>query len=104
MSCRCIKFASRSAIESVSSANCASSASSGKPPLCEGWYALFWELRREEREDGRRGVVGRDMGERCGRRLREFERGAEEVSISVNLDGAGGCAITNVKEIRSMIW
>jgi hypothetical protein len=35
MSCKCMKFASKSAIESVSSANCASSASSGKPPLSE---------------------------------------------------------------------
>lgn len=51
-------------MESVSSANCASSASSGKPPLCEAWYPLFCELRRDEREEGRRGVVGREMGER----------------------------------------
>jgi hypothetical protein len=29
----------------------------------------FWELRREERDDGRRGVVGRD-----GRRVREVDR------------------------------
>jgi hypothetical protein len=95
-----MKFASRSAIESVSSANCASSALSGKLPLCELWYALFCELRREERDEGRRGVVGREMGERCGRRLREFERGAEAVSIVMKLDEAGCCAITNVRELE----
>ena len=91
-----MKLASRSAIESVSSANCGSSASSGISPLCEEWYALFCELRREEREEGRRGVVGREMGERCGRRLREFDRGAEAVSILIGSDRAGCSARTIV--------
>lgn len=76
ISCRCIKFASRSAIESVNSANCGSNASSGKAPDCEELCALFCELRRDERDDGRRGVVGREIGERCGGRLRELDRGA----------------------------
>ena len=34
--------------------------------------------------------MGREMGERCGRRLREFERGAAAVvSITLEVDGAG---------------
>ena len=91
-----MKLASRSAIESVSSANCASSESSGNLPLCEEWYALFCELRREEREEGRKGVVGREMGERCGRRLREFERSTEAVSILIGSDRPGCSAGTIV--------
>ena len=87
-----MKFASRSAIESASSPNCASSASSGKPPPCEESCALFCELRKEEREEGRSGVVGREMGERCGRRLREVERDAGALSIVRGFDGAGNGA------------
>jgi hypothetical protein len=34
-------------------------------------------------------VVGREMGERCGRRLREVERGAGALSIVRRFDGAG---------------
>jgi hypothetical protein len=61
-----MKLASRSAKLSESSANCGSSESSALeevegPVLC-AWED--WELRSEDREEGRRGVVGREMGER----------------------------------------
>ena len=58
-----MKLASRSAIESDSSANAGSKASKGKfeavllPLGVSGWPSL-----REVREEGRRGVVGRDEG------------------------------------------
>ena len=70
MSCKCMRLASRSAIESASSANCGSRASSGAS-FCElvDW-AWVVEARKEEREEGRRGVVGRDVGERERVRLR----------------------------------
>jgi len=71
MSCRCIKLASRSAIESLSSANCGSSASSGALPTSP----LGCEVRREDREEGRSGVVGRETGER--ERVRDGNRGRE---------------------------
>lgn len=63
-----MKLASRSAIESESSANAGSRASSGvsdAPPKLP-----LPESRREDREEGRRGVVGRERG----RRLPEVER------------------------------
>jgi hypothetical protein len=59
---RCIKLASRSAIESASSANAGSNDSRGTPkapPKLD-----LPESRREDREDGRRGVVGREVGRR----------------------------------------
>ena len=55
-----MKFASRSAIESPSSANWSLNESRAfglpKPLVCE--------LRKDEREEGRSGVVGRETGER----------------------------------------
>jgi len=65
MICRCMKLASRSAIESDSSANSGSKASRGRGPLLD-----LPDSRREEREDARRGVVGRESG----RRVAELER------------------------------
>ncbi len=59
-----MRFASKSAIESASSANCGSRSSSGLEPLGPV------EARKEEREEGRRGVVGRDA---TGLRGREWE-------------------------------
>lgn len=51
---------------SLNSANCDSNASSGfEYKACEA----FCELRSDEREEGRRGVMGRD-----GMRVREAER------------------------------
>jgi hypothetical protein len=66
MSCKCMKLASRSARLSLSSANWGSRASRAVEAegLVEWVYEADWELRREEREEGRRGVVGREMGER----------------------------------------
>jgi hypothetical protein len=60
INCRCIKFASKSAIESESSAKAGSNASMGAsdiPPTLD-----FPDSRNDDREDGRRGVVGREMG------------------------------------------
>lgn len=66
-------------------------------------WALLWEWRKEEREAGRRGVVGREMGERGGRRLREVDRGAEAVSMGIQLNGADGYAIVNYRRARSRV-
>lgn len=55
-----MKFASRSAIESLSSANWSLKESSAVGPS----KPLVCELRKEDREEGRSGVVGRDTGER----------------------------------------
>jgi hypothetical protein len=66
MSCKCIRFASRSAIESLSSANCGSRCSK---PVGIVSFGSAVDARKEEREEARRGVVGRDMGER--ERVRE---------------------------------
>jgi len=55
-----MKLASKSAIESDSSAKTGSNASKGAsdaPATLD-----LPDSRREEREDGRRGVVGREMG------------------------------------------
>lgn len=72
INCRCMKFASRSAIESLNSAKAGSSDSSGKAevlaPRLPG--VKVWLSRREVREDGRRGVEGRDGG----LRVAEMER------------------------------
>lgn len=61
-----MKLASRSAIASLNSANCPSSALMGS-----NWALVLacCELRSEAREEGRNGVVGRD-----GIRVREVER------------------------------
>jgi hypothetical protein len=57
-----MKFASRSAIESDSSAKAGSKISKGAsemPPMLD-----LPDSRKEDLEDGRRGVVGRDVGRR----------------------------------------
>ena len=64
MSCKCMKLASRSAIESLSSAKAGSRPSRGKadacPPRLPG--VNVWLSRKDVREDGRSGVEGRDGG------------------------------------------
>ncbi len=69
ISCRCMKLASKSAMESDSSANDGSKASSGSesdaPPML-----AFQDSRRDDRADGRKGVVGRARG----LRVPELER------------------------------
>lgn len=69
-----MKFASRSAIESLSSANCGSSASRAKA----GPIPLLCNPRKDDLEEGRSGVVGRDTGERdrarSGSRVCDAER------------------------------
>jgi hypothetical protein len=68
ISCKCIKFASKSAIESESSANDGSKDSRGAsdgPPMLD-----LPDSRKDDREEGRKGVVGRDVG----RRLLEPDR------------------------------
>ncbi len=61
INCRCMKLASRSAIESESSAKAGSSDSKGNSeellPAAKPWPSL-----KEVRELGRKGVVGRDEG------------------------------------------
>jgi hypothetical protein len=67
MICKCMRLASRSAIESPSSANSGSYASSGvSSELDEAWRGLDFleDSRSEEREEGRKGVVGRERGRR----------------------------------------
>jgi len=60
INCRCIKFASKSAIESDNSAKAGSKASRGAsdaPPML-----ALPDSRKEDREEGRKGVVGRERG------------------------------------------
>jgi hypothetical protein len=60
INCRCIKLASRSAIESDNSAKAGSKASRGAsvaPPML-----ALPDSRKEDLEEGRRGVVGRERG------------------------------------------
>lgn len=73
-----MKFASRSAIESESSAKAGSSPSSGKvdDPCLE---LKFWLSRRDVRELGRRGVEGREGG---WARVAEVERLAAVESMT----------------------
>jgi hypothetical protein len=59
INCRCIKFASRSAIESESSANAGSSKSNGKAEVPD-LEVKVWLSRSEVRELGLRGVEGRE--------------------------------------------
>ena len=71
-----MKFASRSAMLSASSASCGSRASRGVTVLMLVEWAGFAEeeeARKEVRLEGRRGVVGREIGER--ERVREGARG-----------------------------
>ena len=59
INCRCMKFASRSAIESDNSANAGSRDSNAKPEEVSP-DAKPWPSRKDVRELERRGVVGRD--------------------------------------------
>lgn len=61
INCRCMKFASRSAIESDSSAKAGSKDSRGNPEEASP-VAKPWESRNDVLELGRKGVVGRDDG------------------------------------------
>lgn len=62
--CRCMKLASRSAMLSLSSAKAGSSDARGSEVLPDsGPEGVVCEARREVREGGRRGVVGRECVE-----------------------------------------
>jgi hypothetical protein len=68
INCKCIKLASKSAIESDNSANAGSKASRGAsdaPPML-----AFPDSRKDDLDEGRKGVVGRERG----LRLPEFDR------------------------------
>jgi hypothetical protein len=59
MSWKCIKFASRSVIESANSANAGSKTLSGNGA---SWSALFRaDSRKDDRDEGRSGVIGRGV-------------------------------------------
>lgn len=79
ISCSCTKFCSRSAMASLSSANPSCRPSSALALL--GALRERWVLsRRELREEGRRGVVGRERGERERSRC-EREEGGSRVGV-----------------------
>ena len=61
INCKCMKFASRSAIESDSSAKAGSKDSRGNSEE-PAPAAKLWESLREVLELGRKGVVGREEG------------------------------------------
>ena len=69
ISCRCMRLASRSAIESDNSAKAGSSESKGKLDEAPPPGVNVWLSRNDVRELGRSGVVGRERG-----RLREDKR------------------------------
>ena len=60
INCKCIKFASKSAIESENSANSGSKTSRGT--ALEFPVLALPDSRRDDREEGRSGVVGRERG------------------------------------------
>ena len=76
INCMCIKFASKSAIESESSAKAGSRDSRGNAEEVLPPGVNVWLSRSEVREPGRRGVVGREGG-----RLREEDLFAVLFSI-----------------------
>ena len=81
INCKCMKLASKSAIESDSSAKDGSSDSRGAldgPPTLD-----LPDSRKDEREEGRNGVVGRDVGLRLLEpdRLALLSRGVSEADI-----------------------
>ena len=85
INCKCMKFASRSAIESESSANAGSSDSRGeKEVLVPG--VKVWLSRREVRELGRSGVDGREGGFRVA----DVERLGAEGSIVAKVERGTG--------------
>jgi hypothetical protein len=101
ISCSCTKFCSRSAMASLNSANPSCSPSSA---LEEAALRERWALSRSElREDGRRGVVGRERGERERRRW-EREDGGSRVGV---VDDIGGCCVVRCEvqqPVCSVLW
>ena len=96
ISCSCTKFCSRSAMASLSSANPSCSPSSA---LDEAALRERWALSRSElREDGRRGVVGRERGERERRRW-EREDGGSRVGV---VDDIGGSCVVR-REVQQSV-
>lgn len=94
-----MKFASRSAIESLSSANCGSSASSAKA----GATPLLCDPRKDDLEDGRSGVVGRETGDRdrarSGSLLCDAERGCSILSpVSETKNIVAGRTVQHLEE------
>lgn len=85
ISCRCMKLASRSAMESASSANAGSRASMADlPPLIGLTYpAPLVPSRKDDLELGRKGVVGREEGPLW----REAERCALPASMALSSPG-----------------
>ena len=76
INCKCMRFASRSAIESENSAKAGSSESKGNADEAAPPGVKVWLSRNEVRELGRRGVVGLEGGQ-----LREEEVLAVLVSM-----------------------
>ena len=102
-----MKFASRSAIESLSSANCGSSASRAKA----GATPLLCDPRKDDLEDGRRGVVGRETGDRerarSGSRLCDAERGCSMLwPVSETMKIVQGRSAQSLEErfVRAQAW
>ena len=91
-----MKFASRSAMLSLSSAKAGSRLARGNSVLAlpEG---VVWEARRLVREGGRRGVVGRE-----GRRVREVLRGLLEGVVEVAI--FGGVVVVLVAMFGRRVW
>jgi hypothetical protein len=89
-----MRLASRSATESASSANAGSKVFNGKGASC---CALdLADSRNDDREEGRRGVVGRDA------RDFEFERLMSESPVSIEAEAVAAsgdiCSAMPVKE------
>lgn len=86
ISCKCIKLASRSAMPSANSANAGSSASSGDASVFP--RVGVCEERRELRDGGRSGVVGRAGGV-CERVLDDerFCESSKFVGVFVDMSG-----------------
>lgn len=85
ISWKCIKLASRSAIESASSANACSKVLSGNGASCS--VLALAESRKEERDEGRSGVVGRGVRGLEADRLTLWSRLLPKVAISRCLEG-----------------
>lgn len=95
-----MKFASKSAIESESSAKAGSSPSSGKAddPCLE---LKVWLSRRDVRELGRRGVEGREGG---WARVAEVERLAAVESITGESTGQKSMVRTETQWVLSVSY
>lgn len=82
MSWKCIMLASKSARPSESSAKAGSNAFSGKDASFSAAPRADW--RNEERDEGRSGVVGRDVRERESERWRLALRGSADMIVAVD--------------------